>query len=99
MVLSSALRYAYNKLYVQMRKYLWDMDVVEQLAELEIECYKAVPSIQTLRSRFTTLYTNIRLTVNNDEEFKVAVDYFRNMIESADEIVSKLDKVREEFAV
>ena len=99
MVLSSALRYAYNKLYVQMRKYLWDMDVVEQLANLEIEVYKAIPDLGTLQNRFTTLYTNIRMTANEDKDFKTAVDYFRGTIEGADAICAKLDKVREEILI
>lgn len=99
MILSSALKYAYNKLYIQLRKYLWDMDVVEQIADLEIEVYKAVPSLDTLKLRFTTLYNNIRMTAREDEELSKTIDFFRNMIENADAVCAALDKVREEIQV
>lgn len=99
MILSNALHYAYNKLYVQLRKYLWDMEVVQQIAMLEVEVYKAVPDLACARRRFETLHTSIKDTAKDDEDLQSAIQFFRNTLENASEICCKLEAVREEVSV
>lgn len=99
MILSNAVHYAYNKLYIQLRKYLWDMDTVQQIANLEVECYKAVPNLLACKQRFETLHTSIRETAKDDEDLQTAIKLFRNTLDSAVDICCKLDAVREEVPV
>lgn len=98
MILSNALQYAYNKLYIQLRKYLWDMDVVQQIAYLEVETYKAVPNLLACRQRFETLHTSIKDTAKEDEDLQSAVKLFRDTLDSASDICCKLESVREEVS-
>lgn len=99
MILSNALHYAYNKLYIQLRKYLWDMDVVQQIASLEVEVYKAVPEIPGVKRWFETLHTSIRDTAKDDEDLQSAIQLFRNTLDDASEICCKLEAVREDVLI
>lgn len=99
MILSNALQYAYNKLYEQLRKYLWDMNVVQQIASLEIEVYRAIPDLSSARQRFGTLHTSIKDTAKEDEDLLSAVELFRKTLESASDICCKLEAVREEVSI
>lgn len=95
MINSITIQTEYQKLYAQVRRYLWPFDVVEILAELEIACYQAFPSVQDIRGKFSKLQRELSDTAKNDEELQKSLTDFENVINSDDTTYLTLNKVRE----
>ena len=97
MITSSEIQYAYNKLFIQMRLYVWDFSVVEKLVDLEISIYKAIPSIIDIKKCLKALKRDIWDTVKADEtgEFKRAFTKLENLVEKEDSAYYKIRKVQE----
>ena len=95
MINSITIQTEYQKLYAQVRRYLWPFDVVEILAELEIACYQAFPSVQDIREKFSKLQRELSDTAKNDEELQKSLTDFENVINSDDTTYLTLNKVRE----
>lgn len=100
MIDTQAIKQAYIDLYVELRRYIWDIDTVECLAEFEGECYKAFPDIKSLRFKFDKLNQCISSTSAKDEELKKAIAAFRETIDESDaSVYSRLQKVEEVIPV
>lgn len=95
MISSISIQTEYQKLYTQVRRYLWPFDVVELLAELEIACYEAFPEILSIRSKFVKLQRELADTAKDDEDLNKALTEFEEVINSDDTIYLTLNKVRE----
>ena len=95
MLSSLAVQQEYQKLYVQLRKYLWSFDTVEKIADLEVAVYQAIPTIKNIRDKFDKLKYNISQTSKDDEDFKRAVENFEDLISSDDEPYLTLNAVKE----
>ena len=75
------LKKKYIKLYQQMMKYIWSLNVVELLAELEISVCKMFPIMSDVRNNFNRLESSVRFEIQEDEQFKKAFDEFREMLD------------------
>lgn len=95
MLNSADIQLAYNKLYIQLRKYFWDFQTVELIAQLEVECYQSFPTIFKIRNIYSKLSQRIRSTTAEDEEFTKACKAFSRLITDNDTIYRQLDKVME----
>lgn len=95
MISSLELQAKYNNLYEQIRKYIWRFDVVNSLADLEIEVYKSFPDINQVRKYFYALNYGVSDTARDDEDLKSALDSFKDMIESDDDIYTNILRVNE----
>lgn len=95
MISNSELQLAYNDLYVQVRKYIWDFYTVNLLAELEVQTYTTCPDMNKLRSAFHEFKQSIFSTLKEDEDLRAAVDAFEELIDSDDATYAKLTKVNE----
>lgn len=95
MITSKEFQNPYIELYKAMREYIWEYKTVEYLAELEIAIFNAFPDIQEIRNAFNRLYLDIRDVLDEDEEFKQAVEEFKKVIEEDHQIYVKIDKVSE----
>lgn len=97
MINSNRLQDAYIDLYVQMRKYIWDLDVVTILATLETETYKSFPDLKYLTDVLTKLKNSVIDTYRDDEEFKSAFDKFFDLLKdnTSDEIYKNLKTFKE----
>lgn len=95
MISSKDLQKRYIDLYKSIRNYIWDYQTVEYLANLEVAVYTTFPDIQEIRKQFNSLYLDIRDVLIDDEEFREAVNEFKELIENEDTLYSKIDMVNE----
>lgn len=83
MILSTQIQSYYNKLYKQLRKYFWSFQVVENIAYLEMECYKAIPSIENIRIYLEKIKRGCAQELKDDEELRSAYESMCNYIENS----------------
>lgn len=96
MVGSTILQDAYNKLYVQLRKYIWSFEAVNAIADLEIECYKSFADLLSVKRHLDNLSLFARDLFKDDEDLKKAFDAIYDIIENEEETYVKLLAVKEE---
>lgn len=100
MIDTQAIKQGYIDLYVELRRYIWDIDTVEALAEFEGECYKTFPDVKSLRFKFDKLNQHVSSTASKDEDLKKAIAAFREIIDESDtSVYSRLQKVEEVIPV
>ena len=85
----------YNDLYEQMRKYIWDLEIVEALADVEVECYKRFPDIRELQNKVSNLRYLVSGTDADDEELFEAFDAFDEYYTKQDDLYSKVERFME----
>ena len=95
MLSSSDMQLVYVELYKVMRNYVWSFDVVEQLADLEVEVYQAFPNMSTVRSKFEKLRNLISEQCRADEELEAVVSDFDETIQSDDTLYARIYQVSE----
>lgn len=95
MVSSQELQNAYNWFYECMREYVWDMDVVEILAELEVGVYDAFPDREKLVKTAERLEREIREFYKDDEDLEKSFTELKELIDSDDRLYLPLYKVNE----
>ena len=78
-----------------MRNYIWDFEVIENLANLEIDCYQALPDISKVKIDLDKLKSTIREIFNKDENLKSAFDNLFDYIDSDNDVYTKIDRVKE----
>ena len=98
MISSSDIQNAYNALYKELRKYIWDFSVVASLADLEIAVYKKFQNLSDTRSKFYRLRSQLADVVPTDEDLKGALDAFEDVLKD-DNIYVKINKVEEVLQV
>lgn len=86
---------AYNNLYTEMRKYIWDFDTVSKLVDLEISAYQTMPCIEDIKRNIDKLRQDTREAEKANVELKDAFDKFSELIESDDTPYKKLYQVDE----
>lgn len=84
MVNALIIQHLYNKLYEQLRNYIWEIDCVECIAELEIECYKACIDFKAVDRKLNHLGKFIKDILNEDKELKRRYDDFTQAIDNND---------------
>lgn len=97
MTSTSEYQILYNDLYEAMRRYIWDLDVVVALADVEIECYKRFPDIRALKDKISSLrYLISGYTLNESgEELFEALDAFDDYYEDQDNLYAKVETFKE----
>ena len=45
------IQHYYNKLYKELMKYIWDIECIEVIAEVQLECYKAIIDTKVLQKK------------------------------------------------
>ncbi len=95
MTATSEYMLLYNDLYVKMRRYIWDIDVIEALADVEIECYKKFPDLRELENKVSNLRYLVSETDVDDEELFEAFDAFNDYYGEQDDLYSKIETFRE----
>lgn len=96
---ANVLQNDYNNLYVEFRKYIWHIQAVQALVDLEIETYTRFPDLDKLREIFDAFKREVEPTLADDEDFREAVDKFEKDMNDAEKIYSDLFKVSEVITV
>lgn len=93
---SKELQYHYMKFYVEMRRYMWDVQTVEFLVDFEIAVFQTIPSIERIQASWEKLKSAIRETLKSDEEFNKRANKLDSLIDSAEgSTYCELYKIRE----
>lgn len=95
MISLADIQNAYVDLYTQLRKYIWDYDVAEDIAELEIASFKAFPELVEVSDKLVKLESRIREVVEQDEDLKSALDNFIKLVSEDTSCYYKLCSVIE----
>lgn len=95
MISSSEFQVAYQNLFKQLRNYIWDVDTVENIADLEVAIYDAFPNRDVMRQKFNRLRCDINYANVDDEELKKAIDSLDSLLQADDTLYVDLYKVQE----
>lgn len=98
MISSFDIQNAYNALYKELRKYIWDFSVVVALADLEVAVYKRFQDIHDVKMKFYRLRSDISDVIYSDEDLKYAVDNFGELL-NEDTVYVKINQVEEVLQV
>lgn len=94
MVSYADIQNAYNKVYAELRKYIWDFSTVSAIADLEIAVYKTCQDLRTIRILYSRLRSMINDAVREDEELGRRLKFFEDLI-ATDQVYVKLNQVEE----
>lgn len=95
-VSSQDLRNIYEQFYNSMRNYLWPYDVLEQLADVEVNIYSAFINIPKLESDFNKLKSSLSDVCKEDGELKSLTSEINEIISQPDiELYHRLNRVAE----
>lgn len=83
MISSTIFMNAYEKFYSEMRNYLWDVQTLEKLADVQIETYKAFIDVDKLEHELSILYNRISSAIEDDEYLKEAYENLKSCIEDS----------------
>lgn len=86
---------AYIELYKQLRRYLWGMDTVETIADLEVSANTTFPDLDQIRKHLSDLKIKISDVIKKDEDLKSAMDDFEELLSSSNTVYAKLNQVNE----
>ena len=97
MVPATKLQSLYNKLYIQLRKYIWDFKTVEALADFEISVYRRFPDISDVERKFNKLIKDVTSSdvYRDDEDLKYAIEDMRSQLDDTDQFYADLITFRE----
>lgn len=95
MVNSAALQLAYNDLYIQFRKYLWDIPVVQDLVQLEVDTYERIPDVSSVKYDLDRLKLSILNECDLDDSFYSAFQKFYDVLDGSSQSYAKLYVVDE----
>lgn len=94
MISYTEVRNAYDNLYVEMRKYIWSIPVVEALVDLEVASYQTCLDMNRVAACFNKLKKEVEPLVD-DEYLTKAFDKFQNIIDKHEDPYVKLYRVSE----
>lgn len=84
MTSSVILQNKYIELYKLLRNYLWSFQTVEDIAELEIACFRAIPDINDVRMKLNSVSSAANYVIREDEKIKNCIEEFRDMLNDVD---------------
>lgn len=90
MISANQLQSSYNKLYKEIRKYIWPANIVSDLADFEISVYRMFPDLSEVSDTYNKLKYNC-LRYIDDEELKIAFENFREVLDLSSTVYSKLN--------
>lgn len=100
-ITAASLQKSYNKLYTQFRNYVWEFDIIESLADLEVEIYQTFPDMDKVKSKYKKLRQEVSYTgaFQHYEELKEAFDTFEESLDEADELYVNIKSFKEVVVV
>lgn len=96
MIASNEIQQAYCKLYQAMREYLWDVDTLEDLADVEVITFDSFIDKDKLKLALSQLNRDISATIREDEDLESAYNNFKEIVDTDEpqyvELYSTLNK-------
>lgn len=96
MISSSILQDAYINLYASMRNYIWNFDVIEALAEFEVEVYMTFPKIDVLKQKYNLLNSLVVYSdvYNDDNALQTAFKEMESLLDDTDAFYADLQSFK-----
>lgn len=95
MISSRSIQQAYIDLYIQLRKFIWDIAVVDMIADIELNCYSAFPDIEMLKNQLAKLRSTIYTVYVYYEDLQKAFEDFDEILNNGNDVYVKLFQVEE----
>ena len=96
MTSTKQLQNDYINMYSFIRNYIWDLNTVELLAELEALTFTSFPDVTKLKRIFGQMYLNMRDTLSIDDELSDEVNRYKDTLDAMNnEMYMKLNSVKE----
>ena len=95
MINSAKIQHMYNRLYKEVRKYIWDFAAVEALADLEVEVYKTCPNLYDIQNKLDKFRYYTVDVEREDDDLVKAFKRFEELIQSDDTPFAKLYRTME----
>lgn len=93
------LQQLYIDLYKELRRYIWPINTVSAIADLEVATFKVCPTLDDIRLSLDTLKYLLREKAAEDDDLKAAFDAFQSSIQDIDTVYTILNKVEEVIPV
>ena len=97
MISANDLKYLYVKLYAELRNYVWTLDVLEAIADLEVAIFTTFPKEDEIKRALEDLYRLglKELDLDDDDPLKQAYTALSDKVNEADGFYCKLNKLME----
>lgn len=83
------MQQGYLDLYANLRNYIWDIDIVDSIADLEERVYRAFPSVDSVQSSFDKIVKGCK-SIKDDKELMSSIKGMQHAIDESDSIYVKL---------
>lgn len=91
MITAKKIQNEYVGLYACLRNYIWPIQAVSDIADLELECYRAFPNTEKVKSLLESVKCHCK-DIEEDEELAESINSFTDILNNCTDIYSKLDK-------
>lgn len=81
MTSSVIIQNKYISLYKLLRNYLWNFQTVEDIAELEMECFRALPDVDRIKMKLNAVSNAAIYVIRDDDKLKESLDSFYELLE------------------
>lgn len=83
MTSSVIIQNQYISLYKLLRNYLWNFQTVEDIAELEMECFRALPDVDRIKMKLNAVSNAAIYVIRDDDKLKECLDSFYKLLEDS----------------
>lgn len=80
MTSSVIIQNKYISLYKLLRNYLWNFQTVEDIAELEMECFRALPDVDRIKMKLNAVSNAATYVIRDDDKLKECLDSFYELL-------------------
>lgn len=80
MTSSVIIQNKYISLYKLLRNYLWNFQTVEDIAELEMECFRALPDVDRIKMKLNAVSNAAIYVIRDDNKLKECLDSFYELL-------------------
>lgn len=80
MTSSAIIQNKYISLYKLLRNYLWNFQTVEDIAELEMECFRALPDVDRIKMKLNAVSNAAIYVIRDDDKLKECLDSFYELL-------------------
>nr|DAZ19357.1 MAG TPA: hypothetical protein [Caudoviricetes sp.] len=80
MTSSVIIQNKYISLYKLLRNYLWNFQTVEDIAELEMECFRALPDVDRIKMKLNAVSNAAIYVTRDDDKLKECLDSFYELL-------------------
>lgn len=95
MISARILQNSYQNMYEEVRRYVWDIDTVEVLAELEISIFSAFPNMAKVKKFAHKFESLAHEAMKKDKELSKAVTKLIELVDSESITYHNIYQVRE----